>query len=159
MNSSVAGPNYNPRAQTSTWDSEDKDDAASSNATHGSAHLMRASSRSMATPQSTGICNMTSGGRGACPNRCEKSTTRVHNAAGPHDGTYSIDRFMKDIDPREKVRLGMIMRMAQSASNQSRAENGSAAKHAGSVSKGGAHPGEKSGRTKSVGGGRNDATV
>lgn len=130
----------------------------------------------MATPQSTGatstgICNMTSGGRCACPNRCEKSNAPVkpalrmlhgvpvHNAAGPHDGTYSIDRFMKDIDPREKVRLAMIKRMARSASSQSKAENGNAAKHAGGVSKGVAHTGEKSGRMKDAGGGRNDATV
>lgn len=84
----------------------------------------------------------------------------AHNAAGPHDGTYSIDRFMKDIDPREKVRLGMIKRMTQSASSQSsEADKGQATKHPGGVSKGGARPGEKSGRMKDAGGGRTDAPV
>lgn len=114
------------------------DDAVSSSATHGSVSTLGASRRQISdcradtSPTSDGKVTYDGGNGEFTCNSSPDSSARTHMFAGKalptncssgEDRSYSLNRFLRDIDPREEARLRVLSGIDRGRSRERR-ENG-----------------------------------
>ena len=105
------------------------DDAVSSSATHGSASTARASECCQSSADRTDTLLTSHGDEDPARKSPPGSSTRTHLFAGKalqtnhsciEDRSYCLDRFLRDLDPREEARLGKLDDVARGRSRERR---------------------------------------